>query len=325
MLAVRIVVDGRVTREIVGSRLPLTIGRDPGCDILLADVSVSRIHARLEESEGEIRIVDAGGRNGLRVNGRNVASAAVTGSLRARLGNVTIEVEHAPDDAPTIEIAVREAGADRRRGPAHVVAAALSAGVSVAAASAIDPAFWSPWNKARGIALLGDGLMGVAGAVGLGLALFVIYKALGRRVRIADTFSATAWASVLLLVTAALRYLLYYAVTPGTLSDVGPAFTGVSAAIAVAILAGVRRSPFSWRFSGGIAAGTLAGLALTNWIDAQTKVRNGVPWADFSVQAPLGSITGSARSLDDFLTNAGAVARRAHERAAEIEAEQREP
>ncbi len=56
-------------------RARLTVGRDPGCDIFLNDVTVSRSHAVLELAGTEVSIEDAGSLNGTYVNGVRVDKA----------------------------------------------------------------------------------------------------------------------------------------------------------------------------------------------------------------------------------------------------------
>jgi len=53
----------------------LTVGRDPGADIFLNDVTVSRQHAVLERVGASVKISDAGSLNGTYVNGLVVDSA----------------------------------------------------------------------------------------------------------------------------------------------------------------------------------------------------------------------------------------------------------
>ena len=50
----------------------LTIGRDPSCNIVLDHVSISRIHAYVEESRGRYYIVDNRSTNGVLLNGKKV-------------------------------------------------------------------------------------------------------------------------------------------------------------------------------------------------------------------------------------------------------------
>jgi hypothetical protein len=58
-------------------RARLTIGRDPACDIFLNDITVSRAHAVLEVSEGEVVVSDGGSLNGTYVNGVSVDRAVL--------------------------------------------------------------------------------------------------------------------------------------------------------------------------------------------------------------------------------------------------------
>jgi transcriptional regulator with AAA-type ATPase domain len=63
------------------------IGRDPSCAVELSGNDVSRRHAALRrEASGGTSIADLGSRNGVRVNGRLVASAALAPGDVVRLG-----------------------------------------------------------------------------------------------------------------------------------------------------------------------------------------------------------------------------------------------
>lgn len=55
----------------------LTIGRDPESDIFLNDMTVSRIHAVLDCSDGGVSVLDSGSLNGTYVNGVCVDSASL--------------------------------------------------------------------------------------------------------------------------------------------------------------------------------------------------------------------------------------------------------
>lgn len=53
----------------------LTIGRDPDCDIVLADRQVSRFHARVGIRQGKVYLEDLGSKNGTFHHGQNVNDA----------------------------------------------------------------------------------------------------------------------------------------------------------------------------------------------------------------------------------------------------------
>lgn len=50
----------------------VSIGRSPGCDIFLDDVTVSRNHARLSYGDGVVTIADLSSLNGTYVNRRRI-------------------------------------------------------------------------------------------------------------------------------------------------------------------------------------------------------------------------------------------------------------
>lgn len=64
----------------------LTIGRDPGADIFLNDITVSRAHAVLESNEGGVTVADAGSLNGVYVNGVCVDRAVLRTGDQLQVG-----------------------------------------------------------------------------------------------------------------------------------------------------------------------------------------------------------------------------------------------
>jgi pSer/pThr/pTyr-binding forkhead associated (FHA) protein len=64
-----------------------TIGRE-GCDIVLADPEVSRVHARIREVDAAPAVEDLGSTNGILVNGQRVTGITVlSGGDQVRFGN----------------------------------------------------------------------------------------------------------------------------------------------------------------------------------------------------------------------------------------------
>jgi hypothetical protein len=79
---------------------PLTIdhdrvllGRDPACDVVIDDKSVSRRHAALERRGVTFVVTDQGSANGSFVNGTQVSEAALYDGQELRLGMVPFRVE----------------------------------------------------------------------------------------------------------------------------------------------------------------------------------------------------------------------------------------
>jgi hypothetical protein len=76
---------------------PVRIGRDPGCQIVLPDLLVSRNHATISVENGALVVVDAGSANGTRVNGIPVKTATLKPGDILQCGNTPLTVEFLPD------------------------------------------------------------------------------------------------------------------------------------------------------------------------------------------------------------------------------------
>ena len=69
------------------------VGRDPACDVVIDDKSVSRRHAALERRGSGFVVVDQGSANGSFVNGEQVSEAALYDGQELRLGMVPFRVQ----------------------------------------------------------------------------------------------------------------------------------------------------------------------------------------------------------------------------------------
>jgi hypothetical protein len=90
--------QGRVYELIDGQ---YHIGRDPGCQIQLADAAVSRLHALLTVSGAGAQIQDLGSRHGTQVTGRPVQAAAVSPADTVQVGATVFTIGPASDTAGT--------------------------------------------------------------------------------------------------------------------------------------------------------------------------------------------------------------------------------
>ena len=68
---------GAAPRDFEGL-VPLTIGRDRGCDLVLSDGQASRRHARLESQNGIVFLRDLDSSNGTFLNGKPLRGAVET-------------------------------------------------------------------------------------------------------------------------------------------------------------------------------------------------------------------------------------------------------
>ncbi len=78
--------DGHARRHRL-SRQPLTLGRDPGCDIHIDVANISRRHARLQWTEEGCEITDLQSTNGVYVNGHRVSRQILHPGDRINLGH----------------------------------------------------------------------------------------------------------------------------------------------------------------------------------------------------------------------------------------------
>jgi hypothetical protein len=79
------------------SRAETVVGREPGCDLVLSDGSVSRKHATIERRGQLWAVVDQGSANGTYVDSQKVGEAVLKNGQELRFGTVAFRVE-IPDD-----------------------------------------------------------------------------------------------------------------------------------------------------------------------------------------------------------------------------------
>ena len=100
MLSLRLVpVSGN---PIEVTRDKSAVGRDPGCEIVVTDGSVSRRHARLEIRGGVWWVVDQGSANGTYVNSLKVAETELKDGQELRFGALAFRVDIEGDPEATV-------------------------------------------------------------------------------------------------------------------------------------------------------------------------------------------------------------------------------
>jgi hypothetical protein len=78
------------------------VGRDPSCEIVVSDGSVSRRHARLEKRGDTWWVVDQGSANGTYVNSLKVAEQAIKNNQELRFGALAFRVDLREDPEATV-------------------------------------------------------------------------------------------------------------------------------------------------------------------------------------------------------------------------------
>ena len=76
----------------------VTLGRDGGCDIVINDPSVSREHAVLTVTDGQLTVADRDSKNGTRVDDQRIGDeTAVSIGQRIRFGSIELLVRESVD------------------------------------------------------------------------------------------------------------------------------------------------------------------------------------------------------------------------------------
>ena len=97
----------KVRTEAGSRRYPLvrprvSLGSDPGSDVVIPDSAVSRTHARLEWTGSQWLLTDQGSRNGTFVNGHRIdAPHTLVSGDAVRVGRALIELETVPSSPQT--------------------------------------------------------------------------------------------------------------------------------------------------------------------------------------------------------------------------------
>lgn len=82
--------------EIPKDGTPLIIGRLPACAIVTRNITVSRRHAEIWYSEGEVRFKDRGSSNGCFYSGQRIQERVLQDGDRVYCGNFEVRYEHTP-------------------------------------------------------------------------------------------------------------------------------------------------------------------------------------------------------------------------------------
>src|SRR5213593_3147014 len=92
----------------------LLIGRDDGCDVVLASKVVSRRHARFFVRGGALMVEDLGSANGVFVRGARIEKpAAVAPGAAVEIGDVKVAVARAVPEVQGVGAGARLRGAGR--------------------------------------------------------------------------------------------------------------------------------------------------------------------------------------------------------------------
>ncbi len=86
------------------------VGRDPGCDLVIDDRSISRRHVAFELRGTTWMLVDQGSANGSYLDGKRVSEAALRDGQTVRLGSLVLRVQIESDAPATVLMARPDLG-----------------------------------------------------------------------------------------------------------------------------------------------------------------------------------------------------------------------
>ena len=86
-----------LTQEFTLTGASATIGRHASCDLVLDDDTVSRVHARVERTDGGFALMDLGSSNGTRVNGERMTFRILVPGDVVHVGDCVLRFEASVD------------------------------------------------------------------------------------------------------------------------------------------------------------------------------------------------------------------------------------
>jgi hypothetical protein len=89
----------------------ITVGRTANNDIVLADVTISKLHAFFQTTNGQLELCDAGSRNGTFVDGRRLAGRGKGEKVKlgdyVRFGQISMRIMDAGQTWDTVQKGLR--------------------------------------------------------------------------------------------------------------------------------------------------------------------------------------------------------------------------
>ncbi len=100
MLKILLKFNDKLLKTIETGKTELSIGRNPGSDIVIDNLGVSDRHARIVEQEGKYSIEDLDSTNGTFVDGKKIANAVLEKNSEILIGKHTLVIEEAHTKDP---------------------------------------------------------------------------------------------------------------------------------------------------------------------------------------------------------------------------------
>ena len=134
--------QAQLLRSLIVRDGTFTVGREPGCSVVLPSPDISRHHAAFTHSPlyGVLSVEDQHSKNGVFVNGRQMRRSVLYAGDVVRIGNYCIHVRTGSSGPPGLEAAATRSAKAQRKAPTPPVPAPASAAAPDAATAAADDA-----------------------------------------------------------------------------------------------------------------------------------------------------------------------------------------
>jgi hypothetical protein len=301
MFILRLKHGDQTVREKICRDFPVKIGRGSTCDFVLPDKTVSIEHAVIEQTEeGVLTIKDLGSQNGIFVRRRKVESVTIEEPTHVIIGLSEIEIEPISEEPPR-KFGRREwKQINRRRGFMHHIFYTIIGGLFLAAASVMNPEFWSPTTSNQSSAMIWAVARSILLIFFSGFVLLAIHRSLSRKLRLADTLAALTRIAFIYLIAKIVSVFAYYIVFADLRQTAVFLILGTMTVWITIYLAALRRPKISRKFVLSWGIGTALFLILFEALSIMDLEEVGYPNTDYFVLPPVAGYVGPSIDMKTF-------------------------
>jgi pSer/pThr/pTyr-binding forkhead associated (FHA) protein len=119
MLRILIKINDSVAKEYKTDQNEIIIGRDPGSDIQIDNIAISREHARIVKGSSDYFIEDLNSSNGIFVDGRKINKKFLKTGDEIVIGKYTLQIVLEEDPAIRNKRKIKSIDSTYRMGPAE--------------------------------------------------------------------------------------------------------------------------------------------------------------------------------------------------------------
>ena len=119
MLHIIIKINDSIAKEFKTDQNEIIIGRDPGSDIQIDNIAISREHARIVQGPNDYFIEDLNSSNGIFIDGRKINKKFLKTGDEIVIGKYTLQMVLEEDPAKRKKRKIKSIDSTYRMGPAE--------------------------------------------------------------------------------------------------------------------------------------------------------------------------------------------------------------